>query len=231
MYTETYTASTLAYHELKTLILLGEVPLGVRLREERLADRLAMSRTPIREAMLRLFAEHFLERHVEGGFRAAVPSTQTMRQLYEVRKALELYALRRSGPDVVRDRGAVEELRGEWRQLDSSIGLLDAEFVHLDEDFHRRLAESSGNLQLAEELRGVNERIRPVRTYDFMTPGRIAATIEQHLDVLDAVLARRIGQAATLLDAHIGESQTIVEAAVATVLERMATAGDRDSAW
>jgi DNA-binding GntR family transcriptional regulator len=230
-YTETYTASTLAYHELKTLILLGEVPIGVRIREERLAERLQMSRTPIREAMLRLFAEHFLERHGEGGYRAAIPSTQTMRELYEVRRALELFALRRSGPGVVRDRSSVEELREEWRAIDSNTGLLDAEFVHLDEDFHRRLAESSGNVQLAEELRHVNERIRPIRTHDFMTPGRITMTIEQHLGILDAVLARKFGQAATLLDVHIGESQTVVESAVAKVLERMVTAAGRDQAW
>jgi DNA-binding GntR family transcriptional regulator len=230
-YTDTYTASALAYHELKSLILLGEVPIGVRIREERLAERLQMSRTPIREAMLRLFAEHFLERHAEGGFRAAIPSTQSMRELYEVRRALEVFALRRSGPDVVRDRSSVEELREEWRTIDSNAGLLDAEFVHLDEDFHRRLAESSGNVQLAEELRHVNERIRPIRTHDFMTPGRITTTIDQHLGILDSVLARKFGQAAMLLEVHIGESYVVVESAVTKMLERMATAAVRDQAW
>jgi DNA-binding GntR family transcriptional regulator len=57
----------LAYQQLKTLVLLGEVPIGARLREEKLAERLGMSRTPVREALLRLHAEHFLDRHPEGG--------------------------------------------------------------------------------------------------------------------------------------------------------------------
>lgn len=70
---------------------MGDVPIGTRLREERLAERLNVSRTPVREALLRLFAEHFVERHPEGGFRATTRSSQTMRELYEVRKALELY--------------------------------------------------------------------------------------------------------------------------------------------
>jgi hypothetical protein len=44
-------------------------------------------------------------------------------------------------------------------------------------------------------------------------------------------LARKTGQAATLLDRHIGESQAVVEQAVANVLERMLSVGERDSSW
>jgi DNA-binding GntR family transcriptional regulator len=230
LYTETPTASSLAYQQLKTLLLLGDVPIGIRLREERLADRLNMSRTPVREALLRLHAEHFLERHPEGGYRATNPSAQTMRELYEVRRALELFALRRTLPDQ-RDRTSLEELREEWLELSGITAAPDVEFVHLDEDFHRRLAESAGNQQLAEELRSINERIRPVRSHDFITPGRTEATIEQHLEILNAVLARRLVQASALLDRHISESQAVVELAVAKVLERMLSVGERDISW
>ena len=231
LYTASYTASALAYQELKTLILLGEVPIGARLREEKLAERLGMSRTPVREALLRLHAEHFLDRHAEGGYRAASPSAQTMRELYEVRRALELFALHRARDSGGHDRSALQELREEWAEIDCDSRALDAEFVHLDEDFHRRLAESAGNRQLAEELRSVNERIRPVRTHDFITPGRIARTVEQHIEILDAVMHRRISVASSLLERHIGESQSVVEVAVAHVLERMLSIGERDSSW
>jgi len=226
-----YTASALAYQELKTLLLLGEVPIGVRLREERIAERLGMSRTPVREALLRLHAEHFLDRHPEGGYKATNPSAQTMRELYEVRRALELFALRRARDTGGHDRSELDELHDEWATLDRDAAQVDAEFVLLDEDFHRRLAEAAGNRQLADELRSINERIRPVRSHDFVTPGRITATIEQHLEILGAVLARRLGVAATLLEHHIGESQSVVEVAVAEVLERMLSVGERDSAW
>ncbi len=230
-YTQGYTASALAYQELKTLLLLGDVPIGVRLREERLAERLGMSRTPVREALLRLHAERFLDRHPEGGFRATNPSAQTMRELYEVRRALEVFAVRRTGSAGRHDRHALEQLHEEWSVLDADDGVPDAEFVHLDEDFHRRLAEASGNRQLADELRSVNERIRPVRTHDFLTPGRIGSTISQHLAILDAVLARRLARAAGLLDRHISESQSVVEVAVARVLERMLNVGERNASW
>jgi DNA-binding GntR family transcriptional regulator len=231
VHTEPQTASVVAYQELKTLILLGDVPIGVRLGEERLAERLNMSRTPVREALLRLFAEHFVERHPGGGYRATNPSAQMMRGLYEVRQALELYALRRSGPDDVRDWDELGLLRDEWASIGPTDALLDAEFVLLDEDFHVRLAESAGNAQLAEELRRVNERIRPVRTYDFITSGRIGTTVTQHLEILDTVLNKEVDSAALLLDRHISESQHVVELAVARVLERMISVGTRDNAW
>ncbi len=73
VYTSSNTASGSAYQQLKALILLGDVPVGIRLREERIAERLGMSRTPIREALLRLHIERFLDRHPEGGFRATNP--------------------------------------------------------------------------------------------------------------------------------------------------------------
>lgn len=230
MYTDGHTASSLAYQQLKALLLMGDVPIGARLREERLAERLEMSRTPVREALLRLHAEHFLDRHPEGGFRAINPSAQTMRELYEIRRALELFALHRA-TDEGRNWTSLAELQEEWRALEVGELTADAEFVHLDEDFHRRLAESAGNVQLAEELRRFNERIRPVRSHDFVTPGRIAATVEQHLGILDAVIGHRTEEAEHLLDRHITESQAVVERAVATVLERMLSVGERDSGW
>lgn len=230
-YTSSSTAGALAYHELKSLILLGDVPIGLRLREERIAERLGVSRTPVREALLRLYAERFLDRHPEGGFRVLNPSVQTMGELYEVRRALEMFALRRAPEGGGHDREALTVLREEWRSIDADDAQLDPEFVLIDEDFHVRLAEAAGNQQLAEELRQVSERIRPVRTHDFVTPGRIASTIEQHLAILDTVMARKPTKAAALLEAHIQQSQGVVEVAVARMLERMLSIGERDSAW
>ena len=225
-HTQTHTASTLAYQELKSWILMGEVPVGVRLREERIAERIGVSRTPVREAMLRLHAERFLERHLEGGFRVATPSSAVISELYEVRRALELFALRRCADGVdTYDRTVLEGLRHDWSTIDTDVDIPDPEFVLLDEEFHGNLAEAAGNHELAEDLRRVNERIRPVRSHDFVTPGRIAMTIEEHLDILDAVMDGLEGKAAMLLERHIRESQEIVERASSLALERMLEAG------
>lgn len=220
------TASEVAYREIKGWILSGDVPLRGRLAEERVAARLSMSRTPVREALLRLYAEGFVERHDDGGYRLNHPTARTMNELYDVRKALELFALRGTLAGVDRAdadaRSGLERLRDEWRGLGGDAPDQDASFVVVDEDFHRRLALASGNAELVQTLERVCERIRPVRTHDFLTPGRVQETVAQHLDILDAVLSGS-DEAAGLLERHIAESQLYVELAVGRVLERMLT--------
>jgi DNA-binding GntR family transcriptional regulator len=220
-----------AYGALKGWILEGRIPLGLRLAEERIAESLGVSRTPVREALLRLAAEHFVERHPEGGFRVANPTARSVRELYELRRALELFSLRR----VVEDGdpaalAQLTELREEWLALAGERPDADPDFVLLDEDFHRRLAEAAGNEEIVHELRRVSERIRPVRTHDFTSPGRIDATIEQHVGILDAALDLRRG-ALDLLEQHILESQRSVAAVVGIVLERMLLANPEALPW
>ena len=79
-------------------------------------------------------------------------------------------------------------LRDEWLALADDPPEPDPDFVLLDESFHVRLAESSGNRELADILRQVNERIRVVRMHDFLTTERISKTIAEHLGIVDAVL-------------------------------------------
>jgi DNA-binding GntR family transcriptional regulator len=124
----------------------------------------------------------------------------------------------------------IQGLHDDWASVDADVDIPDPEFVLLDEEFHGNLAEAAGNHELAEELRRVNERIRPVRSHDFITPGRIAATIQEHLGILDAVMEGLEGKAALLLDHHIRESQAIVQQASSLALERMLSAGTGEGA-
>ncbi|MDQ1700956.1 MAG: hypothetical protein QOF57_208 [Frankiaceae bacterium] len=238
MDTDTYAAahaptpsvSDVAYAAIKAQVLLGAVPVGSRLREERIADGLAVSRTPVREALLRLFAERFLERHPDGGFRVAYPTSRYLRELYEVRRALEVFAVRRTLAEPTAASAAIlGELHDEWSALAADAPELDPEFVLVDEDFHRRLAEAADNEMLVDDLRRVCERIRPVRTHDFISPGRIKATIAEHLGIVTAVLSGATA-AADLLDQHIVRSQSVVEPALGRVIERMLSR-DEALAW
>ena len=73
----------------------------------------------------------------------------------------------------------------------------------------------------------VNERIRPVRTHDFLTAERIALTIDQHLGIVGALLADDVKLASRLLGAHIAESMAVVEQRVAAAFARMTTRESR----
>jgi DNA-binding GntR family transcriptional regulator len=232
VYTQQLTATRRAYEALKGLLLSGDVPVGHRLREERIAERVGVSRTPVRDAMHQLSGEGFLERRRDGGIYVVTPSVVVMGELYDVRRALELCTLRLAVHRGLQyDRGALGKLRNEWMDLNADEDTRDAEFVLLDEDFHARLAFAGGNRTLVDELSKISQRIRPIRSHDFITPGRIAATIEEHLAIVEAALAGEYEHASDCLERHITESQAIVEAAVAKAVERMLTIAQNDLSW
>lgn len=221
-----------AYRALKRRVLAGEFALGERLAEERLAHELEVSRTPVREALARLHAEHLVERHPQGGYCPTAPDLHTMLELYEIRWALELDALERPRRRGHRhDEASLERLRDDWRGLEvpASDAAVDPQFVFLDEDFHLRLLDAAGNREAGELLARVNERIRPVRMHDFLTVTRVASTIDQHLDIVDTLLLGDVDGARDRLEHHFGESLEVVEQRAAAALARMAAIGRRSA--
>jgi len=78
---------------------------------------------------------------------------------------------------------------------------------------------------LTEMLETINARIRPVRMYDFLTPGRIEETIEQHLDIVEAVLVGDVELAVKELRRHVGVSLEVVERRAARAITQMVVHG------
>lgn len=219
----TESLSDAVHRRLKTQLLIGDFALNQRLGEERVAAWLQVSRTPVREALARLAAEGLVERHPEGGWRPVVPDVQRVRELYEVRRALELCALRRPAELAqAHDRSILEPLRDEWRALAGAEPAAQPEFVIRDEAFHVRLAEAAGNATLAEMLAQVNERIRVVRTTDFLTSERVSRTVAQHIGIAEALLDGDLRTAELRFVHHLGESMAVVEERVMHALARMA---------
>lgn len=227
MYTGSDTGSTrreVAYQALKHRLLVGDFAPGTRLGEERLAAELSVSRTPIREALSRLHSEGLVERLADGGFGPTLINLHLVRELYEIRFALERFALRRTiDGEPAHDESLVRALQADWADMDapSSDEEVDGDFVLLDEDFHERLATAAGNESLVSQLHKVNERIRIVRMQDFLSAERVELTILQHLAVLDAFLGSDIDLAEERLIGHFAESLAVVEERAAHTIARM----------
>ena len=220
----------MAYQALKARLLVGDFAPGSRLGEERLADELAVSRTPIREALSRLHSEGLVERLPDGGFGPTLINLHLILELYEIRFALEQRAVRRTaGGRAAHDLDEVAELRRDWVDLDEPTAddEVDGDFVLLDEDFHERLAGAAGNRSLVEHLHKVNERIRIVRMQDFLTAERVGLTIRQHTAILDAVLDGDGALAEQRLVGHFDESLAVVEERAALTIARMLDRRDR----
>jgi DNA-binding GntR family transcriptional regulator len=226
MYTDSYATgrrSELVYSELKKRLLEGDFAIGVRLREVALAEEFGVSRTPVREALTRLWSEGIVDRHPDGGFRPVPPDVSVIRDLYEVRIGLEHLAIARPfRAGTVHEQDRLLELRDDWSAMADDADIEpDPDFVLLDESFHIGLAEAAGNPAIVEMLKTVNERIRVVRMQDFLTEERITQTITQHLGILDAVLDRDLSAAMARFDDHLRESLDVVEERALQAVSRM----------
>ncbi len=214
------------YDELRRGLLFGEYPLIERLAEVSLAERLGASRTPVREALMRLEVEGLVVRRPQGGFYPRSPNLAGIRDLYELRRILELACLVRPREHGERhDLVALARIRDEWVALGANPPDPDPGLVVLDEHFHVRLAEAAGNPAIVGQLRVVNDRIRVVRMQNFVHHQRIVVTTAQHLGILDALLGDDPDTAVTLMGAHLDEAMAQAAARAAHAIERMMTAG------
>jgi DNA-binding GntR family transcriptional regulator len=214
------------YAELRRGLLGGEYPLTDRLAEVSLAARLGASRTPVREALMRLESEGLVRRRPQGGFYPRSPNLAGIRDLYELRRILELAALERPGGHGERhDAAALRAIHADWTELAAHPPDPDPGLVAVDESFHLRLAAAAGNPAIAEQLGVVGDRIRVVRMQNFVHAERVAVTIAQHLAILDALLGEDAPAAVALMGAHLDEAMAQASARAARAIERMLTAG------
>jgi DNA-binding GntR family transcriptional regulator len=212
------------YTALRERLLRGDLPIGRRLVEQQLAAEFQTSRTPVREALRRLEGDGHIVREPGGGVCPSPPSVKSMRELYEVRVAIEELVARRAA--TAGDRSRIEAIDQDWRALlaawqDARSLPRGPDFVHADERFHRQLAAASGN-DVAETLLGdLNDRIRVLRIYDFTTDDRIGATITEHLEIVACILARDADAAAAFMRAHVQRSALVVRERVGSAPARM----------
>ncbi|WP_222719388.1 GntR family transcriptional regulator [Actinokineospora xionganensis] len=199
------------YLRLRDQVLDGQWSATGRFTEPRLARELGVSRTPVREALTRLLADGLVQRE-DYGYAIVVPSMAKIRDLYEVRIAVELRGIGRAieNPSVRHDPEALAAELAHWYALRADPPAPTPEFVLEDERFHAALLASSGNPELVEALNSVVRRIRVVRMYDFLVEGRIETSIAEHIEIMERVRAAELDKALRLLHEHIGASLEIV---------------------
>lgn len=206
------TLADTAYSSLKRDILDFRLAPGDRFTETEIAERLQVSRTPVREALFRLEREGYLEVRQRNGWLVKPLDFNTLDHFYELRSVLEAAAVHilcapGQAPDSLR---ALRPLADVWLVPEADRSQ-DCEWLaDLDERFHVDLVAAAGNPEIARVHRAATERIRIVRRLDFTQPERIGKTYEEHGAILAAVLAGDGALAATLLQAHIQDSQDAV---------------------
>ncbi len=199
------------YQQLKDDIFEFRLLPGERFSEGEIAERMAVSRTPVRQALHRLQREGYLQVLFRSGWQVSPLDFEQVEELYDLRIVLELEAVARlcRRPEGEHN-AALQELERTWL-VQESAQLRDGEAVsRLDERFHELLLLACANREMARVHRELSERIRIVRRLDFTQAPRIAATYAEHARILRAILARRLDEAQQLLRSHIEESKAEV---------------------
>jgi DNA-binding GntR family transcriptional regulator len=153
-----------------------------------------------------------------------MPSVRAMRDLYDVRLAVEELVVRRAAASG--NTGQLDELEQEWLEIaaERRNGLLadvGSAFVTRDEAFHAQLAAASGNEFALELIREISERIRILRIYDFTSADRIGVTIDEHLEIVRAVIAGDADVVAAFMRAHVQRSANVVRERIGEALTKM----------
>jgi DNA-binding GntR family transcriptional regulator len=176
------------YLALREAIVAGELRAGDRLAEEQLARSFAVSRTPVREAILRLEAEHLAERHPSRGLVVrAIPAHETL-EVYLVRAVLDGLAARlAAGLALPGDHARLRWLNDRLAEALQQHDLATA--AELNMQFHEGLSEAAHNTMLLHVTRQVHDWVRLFGATTLGAPGRAAAALAEHVAILDAIEA------------------------------------------
>lgn len=191
--------SSLAYEKLLGLMLSGELPGGTPLQERRLAQRLGVSRTPMREALTRLESKGLVERKLS---RYLIVRQLSMREFIEVlnvRKLLESEAAGLAAPRVpLTEIAAARKLIIDLQSATEVTVAMDWE---ADEAIHSLIARHSGNAILAETARELRQRTHMFETR--RVPNRLHDSCAEHLALLQALEERNPQRARQLIEGHL----------------------------
>ncbi|MHC6232010.1 GntR family transcriptional regulator [Arthrobacter sp. MMS24-T111] len=200
---------SLAYSELRQMILTGALAPGSRISQYELAENMQMSITPLREAIRRLSSEGLIIMDTHRDSKVADMSAAEARELLEVRLSLEpsateLAAYRRTDADIAIIRAAAEKLLPVTRVWGE-----DAIIAH--RDFHRAVYTASHNttlIKLLDDLWDKSDRYRRIGLE--LPSGDEPRTIDlnQHHQILELVTAGDGPGAAELARTHIANSLT-----------------------
>ena len=194
--------SLTAYNEIRRRILDNEMPAGTMMLEQELAAILDMSRTPVREALIRLANEGMVEVRPRHGMRVLPVSADDMEEIYEVLTALEA-----SAAASVAETGLSPEeigaLRAAVNDMDKALEADDLQtWAQADERFHATLIEASRNRRLRELVYQFWDQTYRVRMLTLRLRPKPEASNRDHLALVEAIESRNSEEAARIHREH-----------------------------
>ena len=190
------------YNELREALLCGQFKKDEWLTEHMLTQKLGVSRTPVRSALQRL---------AEDGLVSLIPNKGAVVIGITKEDIIDIYRIRMRLEGLASAMAAKKITEEEKRQLSENVALSefyiqrgDTEHIkELDTVFHRTIYEASGSRMIARILSDLHRNTKAYRRRSIGVPGRSDKMMEEHREILSAVLSGNAEEAERLTSAHI----------------------------
>lgn len=197
------------FNTLRQAILKGELEPGERLMEIQLAERLGVSRTPIREAIRKLELEGLVLMIPRKGAEVAKISARSLRDVLEVRRALEELAIelacqRMSEEDVGNLQKAQEDFKNAIAEGDAM------KIAETDEHYHDVIYEGTQNAKLIQMLNNLREQMYRYRLEYIKDEDKRKILVLEHEKILKTVRERKVAEAKEAVREHIDNQEITV---------------------
>ncbi|MDI6754984.1 MAG: GntR family transcriptional regulator [Thermodesulfobacteriota bacterium] len=199
--------SEMAYENIKNSILNGKLVAGQIYSELELARGLGISRTPVREALLKLAAENFIVFHPQKGISVKYFSKEDIENSYDLRQAIEEAALRKTIDKLSREQ--VQKARSIVAEQEECIrnGYDEKLFLEIDRRFHFFLIEASGNRFMMQTYNQLRDFLIISAKEALMKKGRAQEVIREHKAMVEALAQKDFKKAQEGLTNHLNKSK------------------------
>lgn len=199
----------IVFNTLRKAILKGELAPGERLMEKQLAEKMGVSRTPIREAIRKLELEGLVIMVPRKGAEVAMITEQDIKDVLEVRAALESLAVKLAIKNMKKDD--VNELLAINDAFIGAAKRNDAETViKKDVEFHDKIYEATSNHKLKSIITNLQEQIYRFRVEYVRQMDDFSGLVEEHEAIVDAIVNKKTDAAQEIATKHIENQEKAV---------------------
>lgn len=194
------------FNTLRRAILRGELVPGQRLMEIRLADQMGVSRTPVREAIRKLELEGLVVMVPRKGAEVAHISGKNLRDVLEVRRALEELA-----GELACERMTTEDFKKLEQANLKFASVLDSDDITVlgqaDEEFHGLIYQATDNDRLVQMVNHLREQMYRYRIEHLKNKSQRTILLQEHQDIMRALSARDVEAVRRAIRAHINKQE------------------------
>ena len=194
------------FNNLRDAILKGQLKPGERLLENHLADKLGVSRTPVREALRMLEQENLVELIPRRGAQVLDISAEDIKNILEIRSALEVVSIRHACQKM--DNDSLKELKKHNAEFEAAFEARDYEGV-ADEKFHDVIFSAAGNKRLVVIISNIQAQVYRYRMAYLKVYETKTAVLNHHRNIMEAIEKQDAALGEKVMAEHI-EHQTQV---------------------